>query len=180
MQVGRHTYGHENIKVLWEKCGEVVIGNFCSIADDIKIFLGGDHAVDWATTYPFGIIKKDVFNIEINQNNRTNSFRNNNVIIGNDVWIGGGVTIMRGVRIGDGAVIARNSHVVRNVAPYTVVGGNPAQFYYNRFDEETVKKLLELKWWNFDDNIINEILPYLCSNNVEELFKICERNGYKK
>jgi len=47
--------------------------------------------------------------------------------IGNDVWIGYNATIMAGVRIGDGAIIATNSTVIKNVEPYSIVGGNPAQ-----------------------------------------------------
>ncbi len=78
---------------------------------------------------------------------------------------------MSGVKIGDGAIISANSHVVSDVKPYSIVGGNPAKFYYFRHDEETIKKLLILKWWNMDDNIINEIVPLLCSNNLDELFK---------
>lgn len=175
MEIGKYTYGHQHIRVMWEQLGRVKIGKFCSIADNITIFLGGDHAVDWISTYPFGKVNTDIFNTKVMpDNNRINCKRNRNVIIGNDVWIGGGVTIMRGVTVGNGAVIARNSHVINNVAPYSVVGGNPSKFYYYRFDEETIEKLLQLKWWDFDDDIINDLLPYLSSNNLEGLFKICE------
>jgi virginiamycin A acetyltransferase len=69
-----------------------------------------------------------------------------NVIIGNDVWIGSNVTIMSGVTIGDGAVIANNSHVVKNVEPYTLVGGNPAKLIKYRFSKEQIEKLLKIKW----------------------------------
>jgi len=174
VKIGKYTYGTENIKVLWGSQADLTIGNFCSIADNITVFLGGDHAVDWITTFPFGIKNADIFNNIKKSRDRITYKRNNNVTIGNDVWISGGVTIMRGVTIGDGAVIGRNSHVVNDVKPYTVVGGNPAQFYYNRFDEETINKLLELKWWSFNDKDINIILPYLCSNDFDGLFKICK------
>jgi len=179
MEVGKYTYGQNNIKVEWGNTGaKLVIGKFCSIADNITVFLGGNHATEWVTTFPFGIINQNVFNKAIDQTNRVNSIRNRDVIIGNDVWIGGSVTIMAGVKIGDGAVIAKNSHVVENVKPYSVVGGNPAKFYYFRFNEEIIKKLLELKWWNFDDKTINEISPYLCSTDFNKLFEVCEK--YKK
>ena len=72
------------------------------------------------------------------------------VIIGNDVWIADNVTIMSGVRIGDGAVIACNSHVVKDVEPYSIVGGNPAKFIKHRFTQEQIECLLKIKWWNWD------------------------------
>ena len=49
------------------------------------------------------------------------------VIIGKNVWIGDKATILPGVTIGDGAVIAANSVVTKDVAPYTVIAGNPAR-----------------------------------------------------
>jgi len=173
MEIGKYTYGTQHINAMWENKGggKLKIGNFCSIANNIKIFLGGDHSTEWITTFPFGTLNKGVFNKKLPQSDRKNFKRNLDVTIGNDVWIAGDVTIMAGVTIGDGVVIARNSHVVKDVKPYSVVGGNPAKHIYYRFDEETIKKLLEIKWWNLDDNIINEITPYLCSNNYDELFE---------
>jgi serine acetyltransferase len=97
------------------------------------------------------------------------------VIIGNDVWIGDNVTIMSGSHIGDGAVISANTAVSCKIKPYSVVGGNPAQFLFYRFNKEIREKLLELKWWNFTDEQINEISPILCSNDFNLLFKICEK-----
>ena len=175
MDVGKYTYGHEHIKVLWGNTGsKLVIGKFCSIADNITVFLGGNHSVEWITTFPFGTLNKNVFSSPTNQKSRLNFKRNRDVIIGNDVWIGGNVTIMSGVKIGDGAVIARNSHVVSNVKPYSVVGGNPAQFYYYRFPKEAIKKFLEIKWWDFDDQTINIIIPVLCSGDYKKFIEICE------
>lgn len=180
MEVGKYTYGTQHIRTKWDQYGKLKIGNFCSIADNILIFLGGNHSTEWITTFPFGTINKDIFNKKIPQQDRKNFKRCLDVTIGNDFWIAGGVTIMAGVTIGDGAVIARNSHVVKNVEPYSVVGGNPAKLIYYRFNEETIKKLLELKWWDFDDKIINEISPYLCSSDYNKLFEFCEKMGYKK
>ena len=79
---------------------------------------------------------------------------------------------MSGVTIGDGAVIANNSHVVKNVEPYSLVGGNPAKFIKYRFSEDIIKKMLLLKWWDLPDEKINELSPLLCSNKFDELFKI--------
>jgi acetyltransferase-like isoleucine patch superfamily enzyme len=165
MEVGKHTYGHKNIKVIWENSAELTIGSFCSFADNIKIYLGGNHRTDWITTYPFGHINKYVFEHDGNGHPATRG----NVTIGNDVWIGSNVTIMSGVTIGSGAVIGANSHVISNVKPYAVVGGNPAQLFYFRFSNEVIKKLLKLKWWDLSDKEINKIIPLLCSNNIDWL-----------
>jgi acetyltransferase-like isoleucine patch superfamily enzyme len=83
------------------------------------------------------------------------------VRIGNDVWIGYGATIMSGVTIGDGAVIAANSHVVKHVKPYEIVGGNPAKHIKFRFDIETIGLLLAIKWWNLPESEVNKLIPIL-------------------
>jgi virginiamycin A acetyltransferase len=93
-----------------------------------------------------------------------------NVIIGNDVWIGANVTIMSGVTIGDGVVIANNSHVVKDVEPYSLIGGNPAKLIKYRFTPEQIEKLLKIKWWYWDDEKINTFTPLLC-NNIDEFIK---------
>ncbi len=71
-------------------------------------------------------------------------------VIGNDVWIGMDTTIMPGIKIGDGAIIAAKSVVTRDVAPYTIVGGNPANKIKERFSNEIIEELLQIQWWHFD------------------------------
>ena len=93
------------------------------------------------------------------------------IIVGNDVWFGRDVTIMSGVTIGDGAVLAANSHVVKNVEPYSVVGGNPAKFLKLRFTPEQIEKLLEIQWWNWEDEKINKFAPLLCNPNIDEFIE---------
>jgi len=82
------------------------------------------------------------------------------------VWIANGVTIMSGVKIGDGAIIAANSHVVKDVDPYSIVGGNPAKIIKYRFTKEQIKNLLEIKWWNWSDDKINQNVTLLCNTNI--------------
>ena len=161
---GDYSYGEVNIDCLFNHGTHVECGKFCSIASRITVYLGGNHRTDWITTYPFGHIHKNVFN---KFDGEGHPHTKGNVIIGNDVWIGNGVTIMSGVKIGDGAVIACNSHVVKDVEPYTMVGGNPAQLIKKRFTDEQIEKLLQIKWWDWDVQKINDNTPLLCNDNID-------------
>ena len=166
MIVGKHTYGHNTIKIFeWGEGAKLRIGSFCSIGVNVMIYLGGNHRTDWVTTYPFGHINQHIFS---NFNGEGHPKTNGDVIIGNDVWIGANSVIMSGVKIGDGAVIANNSHVVKDVEPYSIVGGNPAKFIKYRFDEIIINKLIEIKWWELEDSKINEITHLLCSDKIDE------------
>jgi acetyltransferase-like isoleucine patch superfamily enzyme len=145
---GERTYGAERIQVFqWGEGAKCKLGKFCSVADNVKVFLGGDHKVNWITTFPF--------------NNATST--HGDIIIGNDVWLSHGVTIMSGVKIGDGAIVAANSHVVKDVEPYTIVGGNPAKYIRHRFEGRIIDALLELKWWDLEAHVVSEIQDGLCS-----------------
>lgn len=167
MEVGSYTYGHYNIQTFsWGENSKLSIGKFCSIGKNVKIYLGGNHRVDWITTFPFGHIHQNVFNGFDGTGHPTSK---GNVFIGNDVWIAENVTIMSGVHVGDGAVIANNSHVVKNVPPYCIVGGNPAQIIKKRFDDNIIENLLTLKWWDWSEDKINKNLPLLCSNNINDI-----------
>ena len=162
---GKHTYGSENIRIRhWGEDAKLKIGSFCSISDNVTIYLGGGHRTDWVTTYPFGHINKTIFN---KFSGVGHPKTNGDVVIGNDVWIASNVTIMSGIKIGDGAVIAANSHVVKDVEPYSIVGGNPAKLIKYRFPQEQISKLLEICWWNWDDTRINNESSLLCNQDIQ-------------
>jgi acetyltransferase-like isoleucine patch superfamily enzyme len=140
----------------------------------VKVYLGGNHRSDRVSTYPFhvGWAHNNTFsgfNLPHGEYPETNGV----VIIENDVWIGDNVTIMSGVSIGNGAIIAAGSHVVKDVKPYSVVGGNPASHIKYRFSSDVIEKLLKIQWWNFSDDSVNDIVPLLCSPNIEEFIKKC-------
>jgi len=155
---GKHSYGLSNIHLI--SCGEgaqLFVGSFCSIASDQRIFQGCNHRTDWTTTYPFGHILYEKFPSNIQGHPSTKG----HVIIENDVWIGLGCTIMSGIRIGSGSVIAAYSFVVKDGSPYTIVGGNPARVIKQRFSDEIIRELLEIRWWDHNDSAIKGILPLL-------------------
>ena len=163
--MGKYSYGNPEIR--WNILGtKVIVGNFTSIAANVKIFLGNGYGHDskFITTYPFGYIHNNIFP-SINNNSKNT---NGNIIIGSNVWIGENTTIMSGVKIADGVVIAANSHIVKDIEPYTIVGGNPAKFIKYRFNKEQIEKLNEIKWWNWKDNKINENMALLLSENIDE------------
>ena len=170
MEVGKYTYdlSHINVKN-WGHNTKLKIGSFCSISTNLTVFLGGNHRIDRLSTYPFGHIHNDIFN---KFNGEGHPKTNGDVIIGNDVWIGTDVTILSGVKIGDGSVIGTHSVVVKDVEPYTIVGGNPAKFIKKRFNDDVIERLLELKWWDWDDEKINRNLHILCSDNANDLLNI--------
>ena len=170
MSFGSYTYGKPNVH--WGSSGaKLTVGKFCSIASNVNIYLGGNHRTDWITTYPFGHIHKRQFNKCTGIGHPSTK---GDVIVGNDVWIGNNVTIMSGVTIGDGAIVANNSHVVKNVEPYSLVGGNPARFIKYRFTPEQIIHLLEIKWWNWTDAKINNVSSLLCSSNIDEFITLAK------
>ena len=167
--IGRGTYGYLGIKTRsWGEGAMIEIGQFCSIADNVTIFLGGNHDINRVSCYPFGHINQNEFgHVKMPGHPATKG----DVIIGNDVWISSGVTIMSGVVIGNGSVIAANSHVVKNIPPYSVVGGNPAKIIKNRFTSDVIDSLQKIQWWNWSSERIGSDVSNLNGTNVEEFIK---------
>ncbi|MBP6892496.1 CatB-related O-acetyltransferase [Candidatus Babeliales bacterium] len=168
IKVDKFTYISKGIHVReWGEGAPLSIGKFTAIADDVTVFLGGNHHIEWITTYPFGQIHQDYFSNEDITGYPTTK---GGVTIGNDVWIGSQAIIMSGITIGDGAVIATHSVVVKDVEPYAIVGGNPAKFIRYRFDEQTRQALLKLRWWDLEIDQIKDLLPDLCASpDIEKL-----------
>ena len=129
------------------------IGKFCSIACGAKfLFTSANHAMRPLSTYTFPIFFEewglDVSEIRSAWDNK------GDIVVGNDVWIGYEAVILSGVTIGDGAIVGARAVVTRDVPPYTIVGGVPAKPIRKRFDDETIEKLLRLRWWDWDEGAI--------------------------
>lgn len=166
---GKHTYGPEpTILGHASILNGSEIGKFCSIADNLQLIAKGAHMIDWVTTYPFRALWK--MNVPLHELPSTSP-----IIIGNDVWIASNVKIKQGVKIGDGAVLATESFVTKDVPPYAVVGGNPARVIKYRFSEEQIKSLLEVKWWDLEDDDIKKLVPLLTSKNVDGLIEAAKK-----
>lgn len=169
-EIGRGTYS-SNLRVSRRKEGAILkIGAFCSIASGVEILLGGEHRIDWVTTYPFNYMWAAARHIKGHPKTK------GNVEIGNDVWIGRNVLILSGVKIADGAVIGARAVVSKDVPPYAVVAGNPAVVLKNRFDEATIQRLLNIRWWDWDDTRIEKALPMILSNDIEAFLNAAEQH----
>lgn len=169
LKIGCGTYCNGLKIYCWDARINIDIGKFCSIADNVIITAGGEHEKEWVSSYPF--VKK--FNLTDLYTKQKVRFKGN-IRIGNDVWIGNNVSILSGINIGDGAVIGANSNVVKDVAPYGIAVGNPAKVIKLRFSENDIKKLLELKWWDWPLERILHNVQYF--DNIE-LFL---RKNYEK
>ena len=157
----------KNVRYHFDFIGDkLIIGKFCMIASDVKFIMNGaNHLTNALTTYPFAVFGNGW---EHAMDNKSYP-QKGDIVIGNDVWIGYNATIMAGVTIGDGAIIATDSTVIKDVGPYTIVGGNPAKEIKKRFSEETIAKLIALQWWNWDIDKITSKMQHLTDNDIDKL-----------
>jgi acetyltransferase-like isoleucine patch superfamily enzyme len=161
--IGRWSYGAPIVYYhRGDKYPHIYIGDFCSIADDVEFMPGGNHRIDWVTTYPF----REMWDLP-GAYQDGNPGSKGDTVVGNDVWIGRGSRILSGVTIGDGAVVGGYSVVASDVRPYAIVVGNPASEVGRRFSDEVVEKLLRIRWWDWPDAVLRERYAELCNTDVE-------------
>ena len=142
----------------------LIIGKFCQIAAGVEFVMNGaNHQMNAATTFPFYTLEGWKMKAPATEDL---PFKGDTVI-GNDVWIGQNAVILPGVHIGDGAIIGANSVVGRNVAPYSIVVGNPAKLLRKRFDDELIDLLLRFQWWNRSIEEINSLIPLLTNGDLK-------------
>ena len=165
---GKHSYGDIRIEgISWGKVG---IGKYCSIGQNVVVFMSYDHNMNNISTYPFGhadlpISKKIKFALPRATFHRSTQLR---TYIGNDVWIGSNTVLFSDITIGDGAVIGAYSIITKDIPPYSVAVGQ-SRIIRSRFPDEDIKFLLDLKWWDFEDEMVASIAHILCSPNINAL-----------
>jgi acetyltransferase-like isoleucine patch superfamily enzyme len=164
-EIGDYSYGRLQIRS-WGEGAKLTIGRYCSFADGVTVFLGGNHRTDWVSTYPFSDFPE--LWPEARGQVSTLSTRGD-VRIGSDVWVGAGATILSGVSIAHGAVIGARAVVAKDVPPYAVLGGNPATVLKLRFDEATVASLLDLAWWDLERDAVARLAPLLQGSDAQAL-----------
>ena len=150
---------------------KLIIGKYCSIACGAKfMFTSGNHNMTSLSTYPFPIFDEEW---GLNGADITDAWDNNgDIVIGNDVWIGYEAVIMQGVHIGDSAIIGTRAVVTKDVLPYTIVGGVPAKEIRKRFSKDVIAKLIDLQWWNWDDEKVQKNLPDIMKGNINSFKEI--------
>lgn len=144
---------------------KLIIGKFCALAANTTFIMTGDHKLDAISTYPFPVFKNG-WETAYNVNELPIK---GDIVVGNDVWFGYNSMIKSGVTIGDGAIIATNAFVVKDVPAYSIVGGNPAKVIKMRFDEQTIKRLQKIAWWDWDIEKITRNLHVLSHLDVDAL-----------
>lgn len=169
VKVGRFTYGKPQF-MLWGEHESIEIGAFCSIAEEVVIFGGGEHRTDWVTTYPLRIAFGDSLAGQDGHPASKGPTR-----IGNDVWIGFRAMVLSGVTVGDGAVIGAGAIIASDVPPYAIVAGNPANVIRYRFAPEVIQKLLAISWCDWSIDRILENIPLLCSIDISKFIEHHEK-----
>jgi len=160
--IGRGSYGKARV-LNWQEGSTLTIGNFSSLADGVSIFLGGEHRIDWGSTFPFMAFWPEAGHIKGHPTSK------GDVHIGSDVWIGDHAVILSGVSIGNGAVVGANAVVSKDVAPYTIVAGNPATLIRPRFQAQQIEALQQTHWWDLPEEQIKPLLPLLLSTDIDAL-----------
>ena len=167
--MGRESYGEPRVVAYPGETSRALVGSFVSIADDVVFLVGGNHPVDWVSTFPFrarlGLPGAYRDGVPVSKGD---------IVVGNDVWIGWGATVLSGVTIGNGAVVAANATVTRDVRPYAIVAGNPAREVRRRFGDDEVARLERLAWWDWPLEAIVERIALLNGDDVGAFLKAFE------
>lgn len=169
---GADQFEKRNVLYQHEKMGDrLIIGKFCSIAMGTRFLMGGAlHQSDGFSTYPFSIFSeewKEKSKIDIPY------VYKGDTVVGNDVWIGYESVVLPGITIGNGAIIGARAVVTKDIPAYTIVGGIPAKQIRKRFDDDTIRQLEEIKWWDWPIQLTTKNLNIILGRDITALSKIC-------
>ena len=164
----RGTYFDRHVNIItWSDQYKVYLGKYNSIGRDCNFFLHANHRADWVTTTSqlLGPVTPEIAEMHMNMGHPTCK---GDIKVGNDVWIGATSTIMSGITIGDGAIIGAGSMVTKNVPPFAIVAGNPSKIVKYRFTEEQIEKLLQISWWDWEEDKIKDNAMSMWSSNIDD------------
>lgn len=169
VSIGKKTYGCINVHLDGAE-NRLTIGNYCSIADDVKFLVSADHRIDCISTFPFLVHCL---------NHDAEAISKGDIVVEDDVWIGYRATVLSGVCIGRGAVVAAGAVVTNNVPPYAIVGGVPAKVLRYRFPEELRNALMDVDFNQLDDEIIREHVHQLYTplEDIQQLDWLPKKKG---
>ena len=171
--VGKFTYGKLKVIQFGNDNEKLVIGNFCSIANDVKFLLGGEHKHNMISTYPF-------VRIFLDENDTTSFYSKGQIKVEDDVWLGSNVLILSGITISKGTVIAAGSVVTKSTEPYSIIGGNPAKLIKKRFSDEIINELLKIDFSNFNSDYIRLNIEKFSTSMDIELVNLFIQEGTQK
>ena len=171
--VVRYHYGDAYSLKAWEPLwpiDQLHIGDYVCIGAEAVILMGGNHThrTDWFSLYPFPEVILDAY---IGKGDTT---------LGDGAWIGMRAMIMPGITIGEGAVVASGAIVTKDVAPYTIVAGNPAAPIRQRFPADSVKKLLELDIYAWPEAKFEALKSFITANDIEALVVASDEYDQKR
>lgn len=169
--VGYKTYGRISMIDFSKSNNKLIIGSYCSIAPGVLFLLGGEHQIDSISTFPF---MNKCFTGELEAKSK------GNINVEDDVWIGANAIICSGVTIGQGSIIAAGAVVTKNVAPYSIVGGNPAKLIRKRFNEQLINKLMTINIKELFDSFNIEKVDIIYSKLSDELLEQLLDNSSNK
>ena len=164
----RGTYFDRHVNIItWSDQYKVHLGKYNSIGRDCNFFLHANHRADWVTTTSqlLGPVTPEIADMHMNMGHPTCK---GDIHVGNDVWIGATSTIMSGITIGDGAIIGAGSMVTKDVPPFAIVAGNPSKIVKYRFTEEQIEKLLQISWWDWEEDKIKDNAMSMWSSNIDD------------
>src|SRR5215471_9550159 len=166
-EIGDFSLGNPIVR-LYDERSRLKVGRYSSLAAGVTLLLGGQHRTDTVTTFPLGLASRRLRPADL-------AYSRGDIVIGSDVWIAANATILSGTTIGDGAVVGAGAVIISDVPPYGAAFGNPARGMSQRFSDEIVAVLLELRGWDLTAEHVQALGPLLQSKDVEGLIAECRK-----